>query len=247
MNPNEEILDPASAETPTDSPSDQITPDAVTGDNPTDAPASLSPEEESWKNLSGPAQERFRQVTRENNLLRQRLNLSAQNNPPVPAYKPDTTDPGVSDAVRRLSEVGIATDEKVEQVVNQRLGSLVYQMDLDRLASKYDGTNGLPQFDKDEYEDYIARHPQYRNYAPEDVYAKIYEPEILDYKLKHLEQPTTTTTTPSLRPTKTQVREEPLSPELIEQRLKEPDGPQWYARNIDKVNAFLAKQNVESW
>lgn len=246
MNPNDEIQDGQSVETPVTSPVEPQTPDENQEENPSGASPVLSPEEESWKRLSGPSQERFRQITRENNYLRTKLSEVDNKDNSRSTYKPEPVIPEVAEAVRRLSDVGIATKEEVEQTVNNRLGGLVYQMELDRLSSKYDGQNGLPQFDKDEYEDYLARHPQYKNYAPEDVYSKMYEPEILEYKLQHLNKPMSQPT-PSLKPTKTQVREEPLSPDLIEQRLKEPDGAQWYERNKEKINTVLAKTNVEAW
>ena len=44
---------------------------------------------------------------------------------------------------------------------------------------------------------------------------------------------------PSLRPTRTTVREEQWSPDWIENRMKQSDGLEWYSKNKDKVNNFL--------
>ena len=250
MDPKDQILQGESAETPTVSPTETITPDNPTEVNPKGAEGSVSAEEEKWSSLGGAAQERFRQVTRENNALRQRLEgLEAKVNQSQSYYQPVNKvnpTPEVEDAVRKLDDVGIATKDYANQVVDQKLSGLLYKMELDRLGKKYDGSNGLPQFDKDEYEDFVARNPKYRNYDPEDVYQKMYEPEVLNSKLQG-NQSSSATPVPSLKPTKTVVREESLTPESIEQRLKEPDGRAWYEKNFEKVNAVLQKNATQAW
>lgn len=240
LNPN---LEGEITETPSASPAGTTTSDIGSSVNQ-DGAGNLSPEEVSWNTLSGSAQDRFRDITREANRLRRekadlesRVYQTAQ-----PSYQ--TNQPGTEEAVRKLSEIGMATKEDINQVVNKSLSGLVYNMELDRLEGRYDGGNGLPKFDREEYEDYVSRHPQYQNYTPEDVYQKMYQDEIFDWRTQHTQgggRTTRQTASSSLRPTKTQVREEPLTPSMIEQRLNEADGPEWYDKNKDRINSVMAR------
>ena len=244
----DQTLQGEETETPSVSPAETITSDDGTSESSKGA-ASQSPEEERWNNLSGASQERFRQISRENNELRRfRESKEAEEKAKLASYSPNSVNetvdrtPEVESAVRRLSQVGIATDEKVERLVDQKLSGLIYQQELNRLENKFSGEDGLPKFDRDEYEDYLGRHPQYRNYAPEDVYQKMYEPEIIEWKVQnHDKQRSVRTATSSLKPTRTQVREEPMTPALIEQRLKQPDGAKFYEDHIEQINAVLQK------
>ena len=234
------LLDGEIAETPTDSPSEIITPDDGTSVNPTGA-ENLSPEEADWNSLSGSAQERFRQVIREKNALK------AQTSTPQPAYKTNQEiAPEAAEAVRKLSEVGMATKDDVESTVDRRIGNLIYNFEIEKLSNKYSGQEGLPAFSREEYEEYVSRNPQYRNYAPEDVYQKMYSEELFDYCVRTMGPGSTgTRPTPSLRPTRTQVKEESLTPEVIEQKLQEPGGREWYERNLEKINKVLGRTAAE--
>lgn len=209
----------------------------------------LGPEEVEFNSLKGGTQDRIKSILKERDTWKQKAELfergmGAGNFPPPPPVNQPEPSPDHATALRKLSEVGLATKDEVEQKINQGLGQIVYQMELDKLTNRFDGQNGLPRFDRGEYEDYVQRHPNYRNYSPEDVYEKMYADEIFDWKLQNQGKVrTNSSTTPSLKPTKTTVREEVMTPELIEQRLKEPDGPQWYDKNRDKVNAVLAKMS----
>lgn len=253
MDPNTDPnLNGENVETPAASPAETITPDDGSSVNPQQDAASLSSEEAKWNSLTGTTQERIRQLARENNRLREAESLKNQapqyNYPQPNAYGAQTRTPEVESAVQRLSDVGIATDAKVEEKVNQKVAGLVYQLELDKLSDKYSGETGLPKFEREEYEDYVARHPQYRTYAPEDVYKKMYEPEITEWQVQnHGRQLPSKSVTPSLRPTRTLVREEALTPEGIEQRLNQPDGRQWYEQNRDKIQTVLAKTATPTW
>ena len=238
-------------ETPSASPAGTITSGEDTSEN--ESPESLSPEEVTWSSLKGSTQDRIKEILREKREAEERAIRAESVNPyqPQPNYYPSTAvnpnSPEVADAVRKLSDVGMATKEEVRQELNNTVQGLVREMELDRLEGKYSGESGLPKFDKEEYQDYISRHPQYMNYTPEDVYQKMYSEEIFDYKVQNQGKETAQKSSPSLRPTKTLVREELLTPELIEQRLKEPDGRGWYERNLEKINAVLTKTSTPEW
>lgn len=204
----------------------------------------LSPEEVEFNALKGPTQDRIKSILRERDVWKQKAEVGTSYAPPPPP--PPAPTPDVTTAVNKLSEIGMAPKDYVDQKVQQGIGSIIYQFELEKLSNKYDGANGLPAFSKEEYEDYVTRHPQYRTYQPEDVYNKMYSDEIYDWKTSNSGRPTTGGTTAStLRPTKTTVREEVWTPDYIEQRLKEPDGPQWYDKNRDKVNAVVSKMAPE--
>src|SRR6185369_6968774 len=115
------------------------------------------------------------------------LELAQKTRTVAPTVTPSYVQPNpdVKDAVRKLSDVGIATDEKVERKINESLGALRYQFELDRLESKWSGEDGRPKFDRVEYEDYVSRHPEYRGYLPEDVHEKMYREEIRDWETQH--------------------------------------------------------------
>lgn len=250
LDPN---LNGENVETPAATPAEITTPELVNPGQPNGGAAvKPSPEEVSWNDLSGASQERFRAVTRSNNELRLKLAELEQRQPvnyPVPPHNPNFVAPEVADAVQRLSDVGMATKKEVEETVNQRLGGLVFQMELNRLEEKLDGNDGRPAFNRDEYQDFVARHPEYRNYTPDDVYQKMYSQELLDWQVEHYNKRPASKPTPSLRPTRTQqsLGDEPLTPELIEQRLKAPGGLEWYDKNKDKINASLEATAQPTW
>ena len=153
--------------------------------------------------------------------------------------------PEVQNARKVLSDIGFPTEDKVDQKINQGLGQIIYNFELRDLERTYDGSNNLPKFDKAEYEDFVQRNPKYQNYDPKDVYNIMYEEEILDAKLKGRGEEPQPSTNSSLRPTKTTVREEQWTPDWLENRMKQPDGLDWYAKNKDKVNNWLASQTPE--
>lgn len=252
MNPNdngENLVTPAGSQPGT------ITTEPNGTVNPQDAGGSESPEEVEFRNLKGGTQDRIKAILRERDQFKaqaEQLNglvSSQQNYQPQQQYyqqqpQVDLSNPQVRDAVSQLSKVGIATDEKVDQKIQNTLGQYIYNAELGRLEGKLDGNDGTPKFDRSEYQDFVTRNPKYQNYEPEDVYNIMYSEELLDARLKQRGvQPQSSNT--SLRPTRTQVREEQWTPEAIEQRLKEPDGKEWYIANKPMVNNVYRTQTPQ--
>lgn len=203
-----------------------------------------TPEEIEWNSLKGGTRTRIEKILEEKRIAeteRDALKTARFVPPPPPMYA-NQPNPDVQDAVRKLSDVGIATDDKVERKINESLGALRYEYELERLGSKYSGNDGRPAFSRSEYEDYISRHAEYRGYLPEDVYGKMYSEELRDWEFQNLNSKQSSGSK-TLRPMRTTSTEEPLSPEVIEQRLKEPDGAKWYDKNIDKINAILGRMS----
>lgn len=246
LNPNGELT-----ETPIGSQPESITSDDSGTVNSQGAGNSSSEEEANWSNLNGSSQERFKQMARtakqlreENETLKAR---PAYQVPMPPVYNPPTATPDVTDAVRKLSEYGIAdktyVDNKIQEGINQSVGGLAYQYELDKLENRYNGNDGLPAFSRDEYENYIAAHPQYRGYQPEDVYEKMFRQEIVEHQARNLGKPTAKPAN-SLRPTRTQVREEQWTPEAIEaklQSLSEHDRVTWIDKNKGLIDTVLQR------
>lgn len=241
QNPNGEIL-----ETPDGSQPEIITTDEGSQVNQ-DGALNPSAEEVAFNSLKGSTQDRVRtlaqranhatQLESENEQLKQQMEaLRLRNMSPV--------NPDVQDAVSRLDGVGIATKEytnkQIDEKVDQKLSGIVWKMEMDRLEGRHSGNDGLPAFDRTEYEAYIGANPQYRGYSPEDVYNKMFEDDIFDAKVKNLgKQPVKQS--PTLRATRTRVQEETMTPEYIEQRLKQPDGRQWYEQNLQKINSVIGR------
>lgn len=241
MNPDENLgLNGETLETPASSQLETITAGDGSTVNQTGA-ENLSPEEVAFNNLTGSTQDRVKTILRERDQARQEAEMFRRGTGSYPPPPPPAPSPDVATAVNKLSEIGMAPKDYVDQKIQQGIGGMIYQFELEKLSNKYDGGNGLPAFSKEEYEDYTNRHPQYRNYSPEDVYQKMYSDEIFDWRTQNSGKSTAARPTPSLRPVKTTVREEVWTPDYIESRLKEPDGPAWYDKNRDKINATVAK------
>jgi hypothetical protein len=241
-NPNGEI-----PETPDDSQSEITTADDGSQVNPQGA-QDPSAEEVAFNSLKGSTQERIRTLANRANLastaieeverLKQEMEaLKLQRMAPAP-------NPDVQDAVSKLDTFGVATkswsEKTIDEKVDQKLSGILYKLEMDRLEGKHGGSDGLPAFDRSEYEAFVNANPKYRAYDPEDVYQKMFEEEIQDAKFKGqgTRQPGKQ---PTLRPTRTRVQEEAMTPEYIEKRLQQPDGRTWYEQNRDKINAVVAR------
>lgn len=209
-----------------------------------------SAEEVAFNSLKGSTQDRVRTLAQRANQATQIESERDQLKAELEAYKLRSmtpslqVNPDVQDAVSRLDQFGVATkdytNKQIEEKVDQKLSGIVWKMEMDRLEGRHSGNNGLPAFDRAEYEAYIGANPQYRSYSPEDVYNKMFEDEIFDAKVKGMSQGTTKQA-PTLRATRTRVQEDTMTPEYIENRLKQPDGRQWYEQNKDRINTVIAR------
>lgn len=213
-----------------------------------DGAVTESPEEVEFNALKGGTQDRIKSLIYERDQIKaekDRLDafIRNQNNPQgftQPPGQNDLSNSQVRDAVAQLDKVGVATKDWAEAQINQRIGGLIYNIELQNLEKNLDGSDGQPKFDRTEYEDFVKRNPKYRDYDPRDTYNIMYSEEIMDAKLKG-RGVVPTQPNSSLRPVKTQVREEQWTPESIEARLKEADGPTWYTQNKTLINKILAE------
>lgn len=245
QNPNGEIL-----ETPDGSQPEIITADEGSQVNPQGA-LEPSTEEVAFNSLRGSTQDRIRTLAQRANQASQLQSELEQMRAEVEALRLRSMQPSayqnpeIQDAVSKLDQFGVATKEYtnkvVEEKVNQQLSGIVWKMEMDSLERRFNGSDGLPAFDRTEYESFINTNPQYRNYTPEDVYKRMYEDEIFDAKVKGLGTKQSVKQAPTLRATRTRVQEETMTPEYVEKRLQQSDGRQWYEQNRDKINSAIAR------
>lgn len=204
-----------------------------------------SEEEVEFNKLTGSTQDRIRKLVhdkREAMEKAQQYESVLRTTPPPP---PTEQNPDVQQAVRKLSDVGIATKDDVDTRISQSLGALRYEAEMQRLASTYTGKDGEPQFDRTEYEEFIRDNPVYVNYYPEDTFKmKMFPDEFANMGNKSQ----TVSASKTLKPTRTSQQKETFTPEYIEEKMKSlsPDErKQWYQENLSEINATLGKMSPQ--
>lgn len=249
MNPNDFGNDGEILETPSGSQPGMTTADEGSQVNPEGA-QEPSLEEVAYNSLKGSTQDRIRSLAQKANQATQLQSERDQLKAEVEAMRlrnmqPQMQNPDVQDAVSKLDQFGVATKDfvgrQIDEKVNQQLSGIVWKMEMDRLEGKHNGSDGLPAFDRAEYEAYVNANPQYRSYSPDDVYEKMYNEDIFEAKVKGLGNKPQVRQSPNLRATRTRVQEEAMTPDYIEQRLRQPDGRQWYEQNKDRINTVVAR------
>lgn len=209
-----------------------------------------TPEEVAFNSLSGNAQERFRRIIREKNEYAQRLanleKMGGQSVPPAP--NSSFTSPDERQALETLASKGIATDEKVDRKLDERLNLLRWEMEQTRLEGKYPGKkDGEPAYVREEVEEFIRAHPKYAGYSPEDVFRDyMFRDEFLNLELQR--RGSRTGQTQTLRPTSRMVtQEQGLTPEYIAKRtdIKEyPDAVQWQEEHREEIDKVLSQMQA---
>lgn len=197
-----------------------------------------SEEEVEFSKLSGSSQERFREMFRRARSAEERASILEQGRTYVPPA-PNTLQPDQKQALETLSQFGVATDEKVDQKLAENFNVLRWELENQRLESKYSGQNGEPKYERDVVEDYIRSHPQFGRYAPEDVFLyKMYPDE---FRSIEQNQGSKVGKTSTLRPTKMVETTSAITPENVEGMVRT-HSPEWYNENIDAIN-----QAVSGW
>lgn len=189
-------------------------------------------EEIEFNRLSGSTQDRIRELFKRAREAENKLGSVQQTYIP-PA--PNTVTADQRQALETLSQFGVATDDKVDAKVNGAVNQIKQELKFQNLEQKYSGRNGEPKFDREEVEDYMKSHPQYQYYDPEDVFKYKMFPDELSETQTQTAKPRTS----SLKPTKAQTRQDALTPEFIEERLKQADGDEWYEANKDEINKVV--------
>lgn len=223
----------------------------------------MSPEELEWTKLKGNTQARFRTLLRERNELRRQVEDTSTQQPvyqppPPPTMQPQypVTQQGMTEqqleAVNRLrNKYGFITQEDLDKMrledresyknlVQEIRDDIILDNEYQRLEQGYNGNDGRPAFDRTEIEDHMKRTGIYN---PEKAYLDLYAEELFDWKVEKMggkteekpDQPYTAKPT-SATATKT----EPMSIDSIRERIRQPDGREWYEKNRDKLLPQLA-------
>lgn len=199
-----------------------------------------SEEETEFSKLSGPAQDRIRSLLKRAKSAETELEKARalayqgiQKLPPAPSMDPN---PDVQTAVKKLDEVGIATKDYVKQILEQQRQQETFENSLRSLEERESGQDGRPKFDRYEYQDFIQQNPRYRGYDPADVFGIMYRDELLDWEMKH--RGSTTTTTPSLKSSRSSTEVDVWTPEYINQKIAD-EGIAWYEKNFDKIQRVM--------
>lgn len=203
----------------------------------------LSEEEVEFNKLAGSTQDRIRQLVHSKKEALEKAEMYENTLKTVPPPSPINKEPNldVQQAVRKLSDVGIATKEDVQNIVGSTVQQLRYEQEMSRLASIYNGKDNKPSFDRAEYEDFVKDNPVYANYFPEDTFKMKMFPD--EFSGTGGENPIVNESK-TLKPTKTSQPKESLTPEFIEEKLKSlpaNERGQWYQEHLDEINATLGK------
>lgn len=229
----------------TDGSQPELTNDASHSGQQINATEGQEPEEVAWRNLKGSTQDRIRSLLKERDDLRQKVTMVQPQQPVLPPAPPLDT-PEIKQAISRLEGYGLATKESVQKVIDETLSGLVRYNELEKLESRYDGSDGRPKFTREEYSDFTAKHPEYRGYQPEDVYRKMYNEELLDWEISHKSAGKRST---PLKPTSSGMqRESSLDLDQLEEKMSNmsPDERvKYYEANQDKINRLLARTATE--
>lgn len=200
---------------------------------PTDPNAGQQPDEEvEFNKLSGSAQERIREMWRRARTAEEERDTLRQQQPNVPPAPQLDANTQQRQALETLDQAGVATKDFTKREVTQGIAEIKLELRNQNLVQKY--MDAPVQFNPDEIEDYKRTHPQYASYDPEDVFLyKMYPDEFAN------QRQTQTKRSSNIRPTKQMQRQDALTPEYIEERLKQPDGDEWYEKNKDEINKVV--------
>lgn len=194
-----------------------------------------SESEELWDSLAGKTQDRIVKLIRENKALKEETarSRSQPENNTLPVQATATSETEVKEAITKLREFGVVTTDD--------LNALQDRMFLDRehenLEKKYDGSDNRPKYVREEVEQY-ARESHIGNLGA--AYKDMYWDELLDAELKKRGPKKSKTYTE--KPTSSvKIGEKPLTVESLRERLRQPDGGEWWIKNRAKIEPLLPK------
>lgn len=203
-----------STETLPDSPSEEKTADVI-DDNAEDSSTEQTPDEveAEWKSLSGKSQDRVRSLVER--ARRAEELLEAERTRKAAIAQDDnarvTTDYEVQEAIRRLRANGVPTIEDVKGLLSQVKEDQAHNS----LMNRYDGSKGLPKYDRLEVEDYAKTHGFGNNY--EAAYKDMYFDEFVDAARREKRHGV------SIKPS-APIKEEPMTLEKLRAELRKPGG-----------------------
>lgn len=192
--------------------------------------------EAEWGKLTGKTQDRIVSIIRENKALKARdtgtgegTNVSSPKE--ETASKPSEQE--VKEAVDKLKEFGVATKDDLSALQDR----MYLDREHNRLETRFSGSGNMPKYDREEVEDYARSH--YFGGNLEAAYNDMYRDELIDAEVKSRTKKTRTYTEKPVSSTK--IGEKPLTVDSLRERLRKPDGPEWWAKNSSKIEPLLGK------
>lgn len=231
-----------SVETPVTSSVEQKTPEAEVSEIDVNEVSSSQPQEtfiseeeakwaKEWVSLKGSTQDRIKEIIQERDEAKEKvaqIQIAQQDyqrvsQAPVQPISNDEID----QAINTLKSRGVVTKEDLDILFYQ----IKREKDFERLESKYDGSDGLPKFDKQEVDDYMKRKSIWE---PEAAFRNMYFDEFMDArkisqrKGIYTEKPTASSSQ----------KEEPLTIETLREKLRGPKGREYYEKLVKNPVEF---------
>lgn len=205
-----------------------------------------SPDE--WSSLDGKSQERFQKLANlkreaekqaeQERVAREKLEArleSLEKNQRIPMPRTNQMTDEEQRAYKRLQELGVANQNYVDRKVNEKLKAIEDRMYFDGLhndlARDINSQSGLPKYDREEIEKEMKRT---QNWNPRAVYRDLYHDEIVAYEAGKLTSKKKKTV--QTEGTKSRIgTQQPWTKESLAERLRQPDGKQFFIKNREKI------------
>jgi hypothetical protein len=203
-----------------------------------------------WSALSGDSQERFQSLA---NLKKEaertaekeradkeklRIELDAlkasQTRIPMPNPSGKMT-PEEETAFKRLTDLGVANQDYVDRVVNEKVKVIEDRLYFDALHSRLEqdinSKKGMPEYNREEVETHMR---EKQIFDPKAAYNDLYHDEILTFELG--QQTSKKQKVVQTEGTKSRISTtEPWTKASLAERLRQPDGIEFFRKNRDKI------------
>mgnify|MGYP001563697286 CR=1 FL=1 len=196
-----------------------------------------SAEETTWGSLSGNSQQRFKELINRAKTLEDKIKekdsqlnqiaVVQQDYQRVQSQPTNVAEDEIQKAVVTLRKHGVATIDDLNGIFEQ----WNREKEHDNLSVRYNGTDGLPKYDKTEVEDYMRSHNIWK---PEAAFRDMYFDEFMDAERRGTRQKKIVTEKPSSPATK----EEPLTTESLREQLAGPKGREIYEKLLKNPTRF---------
>lgn len=205
-----------------------------------------------WQNLDGKSQERFQALAnqkkeaerqadkerQEKERLNRELELIRQtqfNQTRVPMPQTGEMSDEEKAAYKRLTELGVADQSYVDKKVDEKVKVIEDRLYFDglhqRLETSINSKKGMPKYDRQEVESHMR---EKQIFDPKAAYNDLYHDEILAYEVGQL----TSNKQKAVQTEGTRSRistTEPWTRESLKERLKQPDGLEFFKKNREKI------------
>jgi len=229
-------------DTPTDlSPSDELESES-TPSTETETSSEVTDEGETRQPGKKSAEARIHELLSENKELEGRLKRVEEklvSPTPLSTSTQPTVTPQVQRAIDYLKELGFVKKEDLEEREKATENKMVLISEHQRLENRYSGSDGRPKYERSEIETYMRKHAIY---DPDAAYSLLHKSELLDWEIKKYEadkkkKPFV------IRPSSSGNSREDniITSEKISEKLKTPEGREWYEKNRKKILTLMAE------